>query len=279
MTLLIGQNAVTMTNAFQPTATPGPTYEIVATTPVEHNEMWTPYTQLFDDVEMVLVPPGCFVMGSDEEQIAFAEALPGGAVGWANHERPANEVCFDGPYWLDRYEVTNAQFAAFDGQANLPSYQQDDDYPRDRVSWYEARDFCDVRGVRLPTEAEWEYAARGPDGLIYPWGNTYIEDYVVADGSETEPVNSHPEGISWVGAYHLSGNLWEWTGTIFGKYPYEENQDTDDESKERWSIRGGAWWDSPFLVRSANRHRILPNNAFEDMGFRCARDFDLSDLP
>lgn len=256
------------------TATSTPAIEDVAQIEVHHNIDWTPLVALLDGVEMVLVPRGCFIMGSSDEQIAFAEGLPGGSPGWANHERPANEVCFDQPYWIDRYEVTNGEFEKFNGLAELSSRWRDDDHPRERVTWFESRDFCALRGAHLPTEAEWEYAARGPDSLIYPWGNDYIADYVVADGTESAPVTSHPEGVSWVGAWHLSGNIWEWTSTIFGAYPYQENQTTEDESKERWSIRGGAWWDSPFLVRAANRHRILPQNAFEDIGFRCARDYE-----
>jgi formylglycine-generating enzyme required for sulfatase activity len=241
---------------------------------VSQNADWTPYIELFDSVEMVLVPKGCFMMGSNEAQIAFAETVIGGSKGWANHERPAHAVCFDQPFWIDRYEVTNGQFEAFEGVAELRSRWREADYPRDTTSWFEARDFCALRDARLPTEAEWEFAARGPDSLIYPWGNEYIEEYVVSDEIATVPVTSLPEGQSWVGAFHMSGNVWEWTNTIFAKYPYQENHDTADENKTDWSIRGGAFWDSPFLVRSANRHRIKPINAFEDIGFRCARDYE-----
>ncbi|MCI0712865.1 MAG: formylglycine-generating enzyme family protein [Chloroflexi bacterium] len=273
--MLLSQTNASLTTAIYLTATPS--LEAVVEVEVESNVDWTPYVAEFDDVEMVLVPQGCFMMGSDEEMIAFAEALPGGSRGWADHERPTNEVCFDEPFWIDRYEVTNAQFEAFEGVARLSGFWGEGDYPRERVTWFEARDFCALRDAHLPTEAEWEYAARGPDNLIYPWGNTYIADYAVADSTETTSVSSHPEGASWVGVFHLSGNVWEWTSTIFGAYPYQENHDTDDESKERWSLRGGAYWDSPFLIRSANRHRILPQNAFQDIGFRCARDYDEHD--
>ena len=277
LVVIMLQGIPSPTAAIYLTATPTLSVEDLAKVEVQSNNEWTPYVAEFEGVEMVLVPSGCFTMGSDEEMIAFAEALPGGSKGWANHERPANNICLDEPFWIDRYEVTNSEFEAFDGGAELSSFWEEDDYPRERVTWFEARDFCALRDGRLPTEVEWEYAARGPDNLIYPWGNTYVAEYTVADGTETAPVTTHPEGVSWVGAFHLSGNVWEWTSTIFGAYPYQENHETEDESKERWSLRGGAYWDSPFLIRAANRHRILPQNAFQDIGFRCARDYEEQD--
>ena len=131
---------------------------------------------------MVLVPVGCFMMGSSDGKA---------------DEAPVHEVCFDAPFWIDVYEVTNAQFGTsgqFDG----------DDRPREMMNWQRALAYCQSRGARLPTEAEWEYAARGPDSLIYPWGNAFIADnvvYFLNSENRTWDVGSRPQGVSWVGAY------------------------------------------------------------------------------
>jgi formylglycine-generating enzyme required for sulfatase activity len=145
----------------RPTPAASPT---VAFPAVTANADWTPEIRMFDGVEMVLVPPGCFLMGTDDGR---------------SEESPAHEVCLDQPFWIDRYEVTNAQFARFEGQAAQPGWWADADRPREQITWFEARDFCALRSARLPTEAEWEYAARGPDGLLYPWGDTFVAENVV----------------------------------------------------------------------------------------------------
>jgi formylglycine-generating enzyme required for sulfatase activity len=106
---------------------------------------------------MALVPAGCFPMGSNDGDF---------------DEQPVHQICFDTPFWIDVTEVTNGQFAALSGQAERSSNWTDADRPRETVTWVEADAFCRLRGARLPTEAEWEYAAREPDGLVYPWGNT-----------------------------------------------------------------------------------------------------------
>jgi eukaryotic-like serine/threonine-protein kinase len=235
---------------------------------VETNADWTPVVKDFGGVEMVLVPAGCFDMGSDS-----------GDVG----ERPTHEQCFDEPFWMDRYEVTNGQFTAFGGIAAEESYWLDDDRPRIHVTWYEAHDFCELRAVQLATEAEWEYAARGPDNLIYPWGNEFVADNVLYSensGGQTAAIGSYPGGVSWVGAYDLSGNVWEWTSTSYRNYPYsaEDGRETRPNTNLEWSmawrtVRGGSWNNDAYLVRATFRFGHDLDNSDSSVGFRCVRPY------
>ena len=159
-------------------------------TAVVANSQWETQIQVFDGVPMALVPTGCFPMGSDQ-------GYP--------QEAPVHKICIETPFWIDLTEVTNTQFANFlNGLENpVDPYQvwfglRDDAEPEiifnkdtwippigleedpvHAINWYGAAAFCEWREGRLPTEAEWEYAARGPDGLIYPWGNELVEANVV----------------------------------------------------------------------------------------------------
>jgi formylglycine-generating enzyme required for sulfatase activity len=223
-------------------------------TPVTTNGAWTPVSQEFDGVEMVQVPAGCFMMGNEEGR---------------RNERPVHQICFDAPYWIDRTEVTNAQY----GEAgHFPGDQR----PRENLLWSEARDFCVKRGARLPTEAEWEYAARGPDNLLYPWGNELVGDYLVFDqnnNNETADVGSKPEGVSWVGAYDMSGNVFEWVSTIYKPYPYDADdgrEDMNDTTSERM-FRGGIHNYVDFGAGGAARFWDSPDTRDWFIGFRCAR--------
>ena len=247
---------------------------------VEANEDWVPSTQEFDGVEMVLVPAGCFMMGSTDEQIDYVVSL-GGERDWFIAEQPAHEQCFDQPFWADKYEVTNAQFERLGEEAALNSNWTDDNRPRERVTWLEAHDFCKKRGARLPTEAEWEYAARGPDNLVYPWGNEFVADNVVYggnSGNQTAEVGSKPGSSSWVGAYDLSGNVWEWTSTIFDTYPYDANsgRESNNDVNNLRVLRGGSWNNAVSFLRAANRGRSTPGDKNNYFGFRCLRSYEES---
>lgn len=235
--------------SLMPTPTQNPVFAL-AEQGVTHNDKWIPYAEEFDGVEMALVPPGCFMMGPTE--------------GYGDTKK-VREVCFEEPYWVDVYEVTHKQFGS-----------ADDNRPVTSATWFEATEFCEARGVRLPTEAEWEYAARGPDSLTYPWGNEIVIENVVSsrNGAEhTADVGSIPEGASWVGAYDLSGNAWEWVNDWYDvnyittlDEPIINPQGPDDGMFR--VIRGGGW-SSPYqLLSSVVREYSQPDAA---AGFRCAR--------
>lgn len=259
-----------------PTNTPTLTPYQVAEQSVSSNAEWQaigPAVQEFDGVEMVLVPAGCFMMGSTDEQIDYAASF-GFEREWLD-EQPVHEICFDAPFWIDRYEVTNEQY----GSVGCSDWSSEPDQPRNCVDWFEARDFCEQRDARLPTEAEWEYAARGSDSLIYPWGNEWDPDRL--NWGDTSPyktfaVGSFPDGVSWVGAYDLSSNVWEWTSSIYMEYPYdvEDGREDEDRTDTRRVLRGGSWDGTSAGVRAANRGGVDPGIRIPDFGFRCARSYE-----
>ena len=161
------------------------TEEIIqsAHTAVLANSDWIPTEQEFDGVMMLLVPVGCFEMGSNTGN---------------SNEKPVHTQCIESPFWLDKTEVTQAQFVANGGvKANANGFTGDN-RPVEQITWFEAREYCARRGGRLPTEAEWEYAARGPDGLAYPWGDVFVADNVVYNRTTsqgTADVGSKPAGV------------------------------------------------------------------------------------
>jgi formylglycine-generating enzyme required for sulfatase activity len=278
---LDGLSPATMPEPTQaPTLTPEPTIDPVALAlkGVTGNDEWTPYRQEFDGVPMTLVPAGCFMMGSTEEEIEAAfreceEALGEGECprDWFDDEKPRHEICFDEPFWIDVYEVTNAQYGSSGRWSG-------DNLPRENVDWFEAEAHCESRGARLPTEAEWEYAARGPDGPVYPWGNDFVADNVVYGGNsggQTAEVGGRPGGAAWVGALDMSGNVWEWVSSIYKPYPYDaaDGREVDGSSDGNSArvLRGGSWLQD--FAWAAFRLRYFPNSRVDYLGFRCARSY------
>lgn len=238
---------------------------------VEHNTDWTPHFQSFEGVEMALVPVGCFMMGSNDG---------------SEDEKPVHQQCFNQPFWIDRTEVTRAQYqqCVDAGQCESPpasEYSTAPDQPINRVTWLQARTYCEWRSARLPTEREWEYAARGPDNLKYPWGNDFVADSVVYSGNssnQTADVGSRPGGASWVGALDLSGNVWEWVSSIYDRdrfpYPYkgDDGREDNNDTNSLRVLRGGSWVGTPAsLLRASNRFRFDPGGVNGSIGFRCAR--------
>lgn len=259
----------------------------LAQTGVSHNADWTPLIQSFNGVDMVLVPAGCFMMGSTDQQIDATLAMCEAANvpcerSWFADEQPVAKQCFSTPFWIDRYEVTNAQFSQLGGQATRSSASTGDNHPRERITWAEASQFCTLRDARLPTENEWEYAARGPDSLLYPWGDQFVSENAVYLGNSDEgaaEVGSRPDGISWVGAYDLSGNVSEWVSSLYIPYPYtsEDGRESDEEGNR--VLRGGSWLFFEGFARASHRGGHDPNAMNTDLGFRCAFSLDEATTP
>ncbi|MCL4251273.1 MAG: SUMF1/EgtB/PvdO family nonheme iron enzyme [Anaerolineae bacterium] len=238
--------AIVLTGTIDPSAAPA--LAEMPTHVADEAAAGLPQMQDFDGYEMVLVPPGCFMMGDQGD---------------------GGEQCVDAPFWIDRFEVTNAQYGSHGEWTG-------DQRPRESVTWFEARDFCEARGGRLPSEREWEYAARGPDSLEYPWGAAFSQKLVVsaetrASGEGPAPVGSIPDGASWVGALDMSGNVWEWTNSLYRDYPYaDDGRESRTDSGDR-VIRGGSYLANDGYVRSANRAGFDPALRWGDVGFRCVR--------
>jgi formylglycine-generating enzyme required for sulfatase activity len=251
-------------------------------------------TRPVDGMTMVYVPGGTFLMGSTADEIDVARALCDeypddyGKCSQApfEDESPQHAVALDG-FWLDRTEVTNAQYAlcVADGAcrasrlANDPTYSRDD-YPVAGIAWQDALDYCTWVGGRLPTEAEWEYAARGAEGRIFPWGDEFDcaggnfwdegtgcdDDY-----SKPAPVGSFPQGTSWCGARDIVGNVWEWVADAYGPYSAEAQVNpTGPASGSERILRGGSWGYLPAFSRTAYRYPVPPTADYLAVGFRCA---------
>lgn len=265
-----------------------PSYTPQPTTPVPTQSL-TPAADLVggstmispkDGMVLVYIPAGDFLMGSTGED-------PDDAL----DEFPQHTVTLDA-YWMDLTEVTNAmyQLCVKEGGCEPPSGnesysretyfadEQFDDYPVIYVSWVDAKAYCEWVGRRLPTEAEWEKAARGEDGRIYPWGsgiNCQKANYWGQEGGctgDTTPVGSYPDGASPYGVLDMAGNVWEWVSSIYKPYPYNpgDGREEMDSSKPRL-LRGGSWYYATSkIVRTASRSRSDPGYTFFGVGFRCA---------
>lgn len=220
-----------------------------------------------DGAEMVLVPAGEFWMGSDTEGDA--------------DEKPRHRVWLDG-FYIDKYEVTNALYRRFLEATghHAPRYWNDAKWngvsqPVVGVNWYNAGAYCKWAGKRLPTEAEWEKAARGIDGRKYPWGDQWDWSRANSGGTKTVPVGSYPSGASPYGALDMAGNAWEWVIDWYDKDYYgrspERNPQGPDSGRYK-VLRGGSWYNLPVALRATSRsgyHR--PNELDLYIGFRCAK--------
>ena len=282
--MLLTEAAVqTATTVFTPGVTEVAGLSLLS--PVTRNADWQPLTRVYENTSMVLVPAGCFTMGSGEAEIdaAFAQCEMNLGSGqcqraWFEKEGPAAQICFADPFWIDETEVTNAQF----GDAS-PAFTYRAESPREMVDWFDAQEYCQERGGRLPTESEWEYAARGPDGLTYPWGNDFVAAnsvYLDTSGGRTQNVGEHASGVSWVGAHDLSGNVREWTSSLFMPYPYSpaDGRENPADLTSPRSVRGGSWFVIPVSLRASDRTSVTPNVSDWNIGFRCVHDFLPADI-
>ncbi len=245
-----------------PTATVTPTPDIGSTRIGE------------DGATLVFVPAGEFIMGSDLDQEA----------------EPIHRLDLD-DFWIDRTEVTNAMYEkCVDAGAckqprvthssSHPVYYGNskfDDYPVLRVDWHTANAYCAWAGRVLPTEAQWEKAARGTTGRIYPWGNDLPNGSLLNynnDFGDVAKVGSYPDGASIYGVLDMAGNVFEWTSTLYKQYPYEAGDGREDpNSPEARVLRGGAWSSNGNFIRAISRIRSNPTNSTDYYGFRCALDF------
>jgi len=236
--------------------------------------------------DVVLVPAGEFIMGSQEG---------------SPDERPAWRVCLEA-FYIDRYQVTNAQYARFlnavggpagqcGGHICLDTWAEDPDsrilyregryvveagyeqHPVTNVSWYGAQAYCRYYGKRLPTEAEWEKAARGSDGRAYPWGDSFDPRKLNSDHwiGDTTLVGSYPAGVSPYEAYDMAGNVWEWVADWYQAYPRSEYQSPFFGEKYK-VVRGGSWNHPGSDARTTRRDIAHPARRIHVVGFRCVRE-------
>jgi len=261
----------TLTKTTRPTAT---------VTPTEGLGVGSAMVNPKDGAEMVYVPAGEFLMGSEDADADSDEA-------------PEHTVYLDA-YWIYKHEVTNAQYRSCiesgECSGDLGDYPEDD-FPPVYIDWFEADAYCQWAGGRLPTEAEWEKAARGTDGRRFPWGNTDVTgekanycdlncEYEWLDESQddgyarTAPVGSYPNGASPYGALDMAGNVWEWVADWYGEDYYsnspEDNPHGPDSGTSR-VLRGGSWLNNQELLRASLRLRNHPDLTLSYLGFRCFR--------
>ncbi|MCP5094632.1 MAG: SUMF1/EgtB/PvdO family nonheme iron enzyme, partial [Chloroflexi bacterium] len=286
----------TTTSTATPTATP--TFTV---TPDAYPEL---ITRSQDGMQMIYIPAKSFQMGSNEGDFLSAP-----------DEQPQHEVTLDA-FYIDKFEVNIEQYAAFLNRlggyqracenvdctlpsrlAGYTSYLIEQDlgdgtlqyipttgfanYPANHISWHGANAYCQSMGSRLPTEAEWEYAARGTDGRMYPWGNTAPDETVAIFQSNSydnmKPVDALPAGASPFGVYSMAGSLWEWTADWYNETYYNESPNTNPLGPETGfakAVRGGAW---PFnnqaeKLRTTNRFSLSPGFISSTVGFRCAKN-------
>jgi len=239
-----------------------------------------------DGAEMLWVPGGSFSMGS--------------TVGVGNdNELPAHQVTLSG-YWVYQYDVTVAQYRAFCAAttSTLPQFPSDyswkgktgwDDpalqqHPIVNVSWNDAKTYAEWAGVKLPTEAQWEYTARGPQGNNYPWGGKATEDDTTNGwditkcanrensskvGKSTWPVGSFPTGASWCGAMDMAGNVWQWCGDWYGNYSATPVTNPTGPATGTGRVLRGGSSDGGNYNRCAFRYNFAPGHFNIGIGFRC----------
>ena len=230
------------------------------------------------DVSMVFVPAGWFIMGSDNGE---------------DDEKPVRRIQLDA-FYIDKYEVTNAQYKACvesgickpptkKGYYNINQYFENSSYrsfPVIFVDWNMAKTYCEWRGARLPSEAEWEKAARGTEGLTYPWGEGIDGTYANYGTNYSQSVRgtilvgAYKKGKSIYGTYDMAGNVQEWVADWYSRDYYSIapvlNPKGPDSGQYR-VLKGGAWHSNANLVRSASRYWGNPESSAPHVGFRCAR--------
>lgn len=271
---------ITTTNRTNAISTPTVNPKI----PPSSAQLGDTWTSPVDGMELVYIPAGDFIMGCYPAGHNDGFHCPSSEIPW-------HAVTLD-TYWMDKTEVTNAQYAqcVADGACVAPStnssytrslyYNNSEfaNYPVLRVSWYNANDYCIWAGRELPTEAQWEKAARGTDKRAYPWGDASPSCDVVNGldcGLDTMVVGSYPKGASPYGLLDMAGNVWEWvrdwySGTYYSSQVRSTNPVGPNMGLDR-VIRGGGFASIDAFLRTANRSPYNPEyRGYVYLGFRCA---------
>ena len=207
---------------------------------------------------MILVPGGEFICGVNNA---------------ASDERPQRKIRLPA-FYVDKYEVTNAEFKAI-----FPSHEFDAvraHFPVAGISFKQAEAYAEAVGKRLPTELEWEKAARGVDGRDYPWGNDFHKERCNGKsvvGGGVKEVGQYPLGASPYGCLDMAGNVYEWTSSWYEAYP--GNKAITQEYGQIFKVlRGGSYFSNRFDLRCARRHYDRMDAVRADYGFRCVRDVE-----
>ena len=233
--------------------------------------------QVHSDVPMIMIPEGAFRMGADG-----TDAL--------EDEKPQHEVWLS-RFEIDRHEVTTGHYAEFLASTKRPApwqwesldLSQHGDRPVIGVSWFDADAYCRWRGTRLPTEAEWEKAARGTDGRLFPWGNHSPQEETANFGFGARfsysqvlaPVERYEQGRSPFGLYQMAGNAGEWVADWYGAHYYENGPRQNPSGPDAGAfrvVRGGSWSDLPKYLLTYGRFKLPPETRNSYTGFLCARD-------
>lgn len=241
---------------------------------------------------MAPIPAGEFLMGTDEVDETDFAAEQGIIKPWFVDEGPSHKVYLP-LYYIDRHEVTHSKYAEFirAKKRNPPSYWENgvyakgsDPFPVVMVRWQEAQDYCNWKKGRLPTEAEWEKAARGADGRHYPWGMAFDIRKANVGGATKDltPVGAYVFGQSPYGVFDMIGNVWEWTADWYRPYPGSKYQ-SKEYGKQVKVIRGNSWSSighfPPEIESELVKHHSTatfrlyapPDSAINDVGFRCVQ--------
>ncbi len=212
-------------------------------------------TAISQTKDMVKIPAGEFLMGSQESEDEFPHPV------------------FVSEFWIDIYEVTQKQFQQVMGDNPSDFYAEAS--PVDQVTWFEAKEYCQKINKRLPTEAEWEKAARAGSTTRYYWGDKILNDFAWYWGNSEK--RTHPVGQkkpNAFGLYDMLGNVWEWTGDYYidNYYPVSPKKDPKGPFTSKYrSIRGGSWRDLEGFLRTTRRNYELPSARLNHIGFRCVK--------
>ena len=236
-----------------------------------------------DGASMVLIPAGAFLMGTSEAELAsWLKAHPGDKRDWFTAEMPQHSVTLDA-YYLYKNDVTVAQYRAFctatmRDMPPAPPWGWLDDHPVVNVTWDDAHAYADWAGATLPTEAQWEKAARGTDGRIFPWGNKWDAakcSNSVGDNhpGKTSAVGSFPAGASPYGCLDMAGNVWQWCADWYGADYYQtapaKNPTGPTTGKYRVLRGGSCYYGVASVYRGACRLDLGPYYVGIVVGFRC----------